>query len=593
MKLRRNETKLLVTFRIIGVSIAVGWLIVVGILLLVAGRSHQGNTTASLSSPSPAASPVASTNSLFNAENWHMAGVVPKGTELLVTGQDLSIVQQDGSAGVRNSPVNLYGLHLVTKGSFALTIGLSNVTSPVEIALYGQPPIVEDEYRVDRASLTITLDGSTMVARVLSRTGDQVPTGETQQATINRQSSHRITVSYDGGNIRVVADGNGGVALPSYAIFSSGTEWFGFDAGRPGNTFSVDSLSIVGNGAAFAGVSDLTIARIKGGLADSALAKRADFVTGAAVALGPIVSDAGYVGLLGNFSGMTVENDLKFQTVHPVAGNTATSYNFSNADAIVDIAQRSGIVVHGHALVFGEANPAWVGDIARTNPRDLEQAMVDHIMTVVGHYKGKIKSWDVINEPLADYDAPTGDYGLRKHVWYNAMRSEYLSSALRAAHTADPTAELWINEFGLETDDDRFNDMLAIVDMLRSQNVPLTGIGFQSHIDEGDMGDGGHAIDTSILVRHMKALAVRGLKVRISELDVTDPAYYGVYTQIFAACLNQANCVGVTTWGVTDAYSSSGGLTTDGSYETGVGLLWDEKLAPTSGLGQLLNMLRK
>ena len=217
--------------------------------------------------------------------------------------------------------------------------------------------------------------------------------------------------------------------------------------------------------------------------------------------------------------------------------------------------------------------------------------MLNHIQTVVGHYKGKVASWDVVNEPLAGYDTTPGAMGLRKHLWYNAMGTDYIAKALRAAHDADPTAELWINEFGMETDEDRFADMLALVTKLKQDGVPLTGVGFQAHLDEEDLGRGGR-LDTTLLKLHMQALEKIGLKARVSELDVSDPTQYAAYGDVLSACVGQANCTGVTTWGITDAYSSGGGIANNGSYETGIGLPWDEGMNPTPALTALQNALR-
>ena len=57
----------------------------------------------------------------------------------------------------------------------------------------------------------------------------------------------------------------------------------------------------------------------------------------------------------------------------------------------------------GHTLVWHSQTPRWVFEDAQGQPltRDaLLARMHDHIQTVVGRYKGRIKGWDVVNEAL-------------------------------------------------------------------------------------------------------------------------------------------------------------------------------------------------
>lgn len=516
------------------------------------------------------------------------SGVSPK---LVVRNMQSAIVQQDGSAGQDNAPVNLYGVCIQQSGSFSVTANLTDIKGNAAISLYGIPPVVEDEFRAELATLDVRLEGTAATVRVYTRPGTRPST--TKTTTITASDKHTVVIAYKRGMTSVAIDRAKPVSVRSSGLFPSSGVWFGAAATGQGGSFAVSGLrvgSVNGSTVSLRNMNDLQVPKATASLAALSQQKRSDFAIGAAVALGPFVYEDQYRAAAGNFNSYTTENALKFQFVHPLPGTDASSYDFSEADALVDIASRSGAKVHGHTLVFGEANPAWVQQLARTNPSQLESVMINHIQTVVGHYKGKVASWDVINEPLADYDTAPGTMGLRKHLWYNAMGPDYIAKALRAAHETDPAAELWINEFGLEMDDDRFADMLAVVTKLKQQGVPLTGVGFQSHLDEEDLDTDGR-LNSATLKRHMQALANIGLKARVSELDVTDQSQFAAYGDVVATCLAQANCTGVTTWGITDAYSSGGGVE-GGSYETGVGLLWDDSLRPTGGLTALQNVLR-
>ncbi|MNH11682.1 Endo-1,4-beta-xylanase Z precursor [compost metagenome] len=257
----------------------------------------------------------------------------------------------------------------------------------------------------------------------------------------------------------------------------------------------------------------------------------------------------------------------------------------------MDIARKNKLLVHGHTLVFGEANPTWVKELRGSTPADkdrVERVMIDHIRQTVSHFKGKIASWDVINEPLADYDTPAGVGGLRKHIWYEAMGEKYIASALAAARQADPQAKLYINEFGLEGDGDRWATFLALVKKLKSQNVPIDGVGFQAHVYDAD-----DEIDPVVLRSHIRELAELGLVSRISEMDVHSEggiaAQAKQYAAVFDVCFSEPSCVSWSTWGVTDRYN----LWQDenGRLQQGRDFLWDEQYQPTAGLSAIREMI--
>ena len=79
-------------------------------------------------------------------------------------------------------------------------------------------------------------------------------------------------------------------------------------------------------------------------------------------------------------------------------------------------------------------------------PGDLK----DHIITLVGRYKGKIRSWDVVNEAINDFgDAQTEN--LRNSSWLKALGPEFVTLAFKFAHEADPDAKLYYNDYGIES----------------------------------------------------------------------------------------------------------------------------------------------
>jgi endo-1,4-beta-xylanase len=325
------------------------------------------------------------------------------------------------------------------------------------------------------------------------------------------------------------------------------------------------------------------------GLQTLATSKRPGFLVGAAMALGPAVADSQYAALAfgGNFGQLTTENALKWQFSEPQPG----VFDFSEADALVALAAKNRLAVHGHTLVFGEANPKWVQDLPVSTAADkqhVKQVMIDHITQTVSHFKGKISSWDVVNEPLADLDAPAAADGLRQHIWYKAMGASYIATAFTAAHQADPNAKLYLNDFGLEENGDRWNTLLALVTQLKSQGVPINGVGFEAHIYAA-----GDEIDPAVLRSHIQALAGLGLTVRISEMDVYSDngtaAQATQYANVFNACFSEPNCVSWSTWGITDRYDMF--QDDNNRLQYGQDLLWDAQLHPTPAYNKIQQSL--
>lgn len=526
---------------------------------------------------------------LIENQHWQMAGVtmIPKSqlnnSKLEVSSTNLAIVNQDGSSGQNNPPVNLYGTRLQVSGDFSVSFKLSEVNQEIGLSLYGTPPLIEDELRAEYGTLDLDLSGNLLKIKISDQKGGFL--AAKQDINITATTNPTITITDQSGKLSFkINDQIIGTAMNDRSIFKTGKVWLGMDARSPGSKFTVDQLTATGLNSGVVttvNIQDDTVTPDPNGFASLAQNKRTGFIIGSAVAPGPMVNDDIYRGLLGNYNSFTTENAGKFETIHPLSGDQPQDYNFSEMDGIVSMAKKSSKQVHGHALVFGESNPSWVQEIAKNDPSQLEQIMVSHIKTVMEHYKGQVASWDVVNEPLADYDTEPGQYGLRKHIWYNAIGPNYIAIALRAAHQADPDAKLWINEFGMESDDDRFATMLDLVKQLKDQGIPLTGIGFQAHIDDSDTDGNDAHIDTNKLSSRMKALNQLGVSVRISELDITNESEYPVFSDAIKVCMQESNCEGVTMWGITDKYSSSGELSSKGIYSSGFGLPWDEDLRPS------------
>ncbi|HEX3968406.1 MAG TPA: endo-1,4-beta-xylanase, partial [Edaphobacter sp.] len=280
-------------------------------------------------------------------------------------------------------------------------------------------------------------------------------------------------------------------------------------------------------------------------------------LTGCAVNARLFREDEDFRNLLAaQYSIVVPENCLKWNILRP----TADTYNFTDADSLVAFAEAHDMKIRGHNFVWHEALPKWfVGAVAKDNARKF---LVDHIRTVGGRYKGKIHSWDVVNEAIWIPDGRPD--GLRSSSpWFQMLGPEYLDLAFRTAREADPAALLTYNDYGIEYDSGedlkKRAAVLALLHRMKKDNVPLDALGIQSHIKA--VGKGGFSQGVRELLNGAKAL---GLQVFITELDVDDDAVptddtaerdklvAEVYRGYLTAALDGPEVKAVLTWGASD-----------------------------------------
>src|SRR5215471_5121352 len=96
-----------------------------------------------------------------------------------------------------------------------------------------------------------------------------------------------------------------------------------------------------------------------------------------------------------HFDSLTPENEMKWYAVHPAPDRFA----FEAGDRLVAFAAENGMRVRGHTLVWHSQLAGWVKELSGNA---LHEAMIHHVQTVAGHYKGKVAQWDVVNEALAE-----------------------------------------------------------------------------------------------------------------------------------------------------------------------------------------------
>ncbi|MBC8154294.1 MAG: endo-1,4-beta-xylanase [Bacteroidetes bacterium] len=201
------------------------------------------------------------------------------------------------------------------------------------------------------------------------------------------------------------------------------------------------------------------------------------------------------------FSSVTAENYLKMGNVHPAQDR----YDWTGSDVLVNFAEQNKQRMHGHTCIWHQSVPAWVTNF-QGDSLAWEGLFKSHIQTVIGHYKGRIASWDVVNEAFTDEGT------LRPSIWLTHLGPDYVARAFQYARQADPAVKLFYNEYGHEYSPKRTAAVVALAADFKRRGIPLDGLGLQMHTHIG-MADA--SIETAI-----RAVAATGLMVHISELDV-------------------------------------------------------------------------
>ncbi len=208
-----------------------------------------------------------------------------------------------------------------------------------------------------------------------------------------------------------------------------------------------------------------------------------------------------------HFSAFTCGNGMKPDATEPEEGK----FTFERGDRMVEAARKCGATPIGHCLVWHSQTPRWFfqGSDGGLPSRELALArMRNHIAGVVGHFKGKVKQWDVVNEAISD---SPNEY-LRPTSWLRAIGEDYIAEAFRAAHAADPKAILVYNDYNIEMPYKR-PKALRLLKSLIEQKVPITAVGIQCHWRLG----GVNLADVEDSIQQFSAL---GLKVMVTELDL-------------------------------------------------------------------------
>ncbi|WP_288911182.1 endo-1,4-beta-xylanase [uncultured Bacteroides sp.] len=207
-----------------------------------------------------------------------------------------------------------------------------------------------------------------------------------------------------------------------------------------------------------------------------------------------------------HFNSIVAEDCMKSANIHPEEDR----YNFEQADQFVKFGQENNMAIIGHCLIWHSQLAPWFCVDQKGNnvsAEVLKQRMKDHITTIVTRYKGKIKGWDVVNEAIEE------DGSYRKTKFYEILGEEYIPLAFQYAHEADPDAELYYNDYGMNVPGRR-DAVVKLVNSLKAKGLRIDAIGMQGH-----MGMDYPTIED--FEASMLAFAGTGVKVMITEWDMS------------------------------------------------------------------------
>ncbi len=306
------------------------------------------------------------------------------------------------------------------------------------------------------------------------------------------------------------------------------------------------------------------------------------------------------------FNSVTAENAMKWEVIRP----GGTNWQWQRADRLVDFATQNNMHVLGHTLVWHSQVPRQVFTDAAgaqlTRPALLAR-MEEHINTLVGRYKGRVHTWDVVNEAVDEGN------GWRRSPWLNIIGEDFMEQAFRFARKADPAAKLLYNDYNMHNPQKREFLVKVLRDYL-DRGVPIDGVGLQGHLglDYPDLAE---------WERSIAAYEALGLEVHVTELDVdvlpnpyqtgaeisnrfeysreSDPWPDGLpdgiqkrladrYEEIFRIMLRHKAMKRVTFWGLHDGISWKNGFPIRG--RTNYPLLFDRNLQRKPAWQRLMQM---
>ena len=269
------------------------------------------------------------------------------------------------------------------------------------------------------------------------------------------------------------------------------------------------------------------------------------------------------------FNIMTAGNEMKPDSILDVSKSaqlaredeTAVAVHFQAAKPLLDYAKANGVKVHGHVLVWHSQTPEafFHEGYSPAKPlvsREIMLARLDNyikaIMTYLDeNYPGVVVSWDVVNEAIDD-----GSGKKRDSKWLRIIGDDYIARAFESARRHAPEGTLlFYNDYNTAILVKQMGIIALLEELIPEGNID--GYGFQMH----------HDVSFPSIIQiadSVRRVAATGLKLRVSELDVTIPdtseESYQRQAKMYAGIMQllrpyEDQLLAVQLWGVTDNLS--------------------------------------
>jgi endo-1,4-beta-xylanase len=310
------------------------------------------------------------------------------------------------------------------------------------------------------------------------------------------------------------------------------------------------------------------------------------------------------------YDAIVAENCMKMMYMQPKEGE----FFWDEADRFVKYGEDNGMWITGHNLVWHSQAPDWFFTDAEGNDVTREvliERMRNHIHTIVGHYKGRIKGWDVVNEAIME------DGSWRQSKFYTIIGPDFIDLAFQFAHEADPDVELYYNDYN-EWYPGKVAEIVKMIKRFKEKGIRIDAIGLQGHIsmDSPTLSEYRAAIDAyigagvNVMVTELDMSALpsgRPTGANISDIEAfraeMNPYTDGLPEEVSAQWTKRMDDVfrmfldykdkmtRVTFWGVTDATSWKNGFPMPG--RTDYALPFDRNYQPKQVVYDIVEMAKE
>jgi len=371
------------------------------------------------------------------------------------------------------------------------------------------------------------------------------------------------------------------------------------------------------------------------------------FYVGAAAPSSAFNTSDGEYPLLKHFNVLVSENDMKPESIMPnewqnwqssPAYNASQSYRWTNADKLVNYAQKNNTKVRGHVLFWHEQIPeVFFRSGNKTSDyvskEVLYTRMEQHVKTVFQKYGGKVLWWDVANECVGDdgnprvggganvansdgksgFTAVMQAAGVTGDAQYEWIVNAFQYARKYADENGGSDVKLFLTEYNIENnwDGTKRDGFLRLVDYLITNGAPIDGVGIQGHT-RIQFGDGyvttlGNVIDQ--ISAKKNPVSGKNLVVQVTELDISlyqwdDTSLTLSTSELNSRLQQQANMYRklfdmfnnkykegkfemVLVWGISDGKSWLNGFPTAG--RTDYPLLFDRQYKPKLAFNSLIS----